>query len=524
MSADPPRAFVPETTGPGTLPADAGRAPTLSLRERARSAVYWNTGFNLFRDLLQFVVMLVLVRLVDRSAYGEFTLVTSIIGFVAVLSFNNFLAHTLQVRTEEEAHYQDHFTAGAAFQSAAFLVTNLLGVIFARLQAYAPVAPLLHVMSVTFLLDWACQVRCRMLERAFDWKRLRLLHGSGLLVSSGLAIFLAAKGANAYALLVPGLFVPVPFIVELFVVQRWRPTWSWSWQRYRPAWLFGLSRTASGLLVTSRQLTESMALAAVLGFNGFGVYNRAVALAIMFCVKFATQLMAAIYPILTRISGDERRAGVAGDLLFRLVLWSVIPLGTLFGLFAEPIVRAVYGEKWLPITPLLPWTMALGVVMAGAHAAYMLLLANQQPKKCLAADGIALAGTVLSLAVALNQRTVGYIVALLVVQAVLLWILVTWLLRAQAMTLGGIRAAFLPALSAAAATVAFIFGLRSIGAVSLNLAVTAALGLVALLVYVAILRLVFRRPLAELVRYFPAQRILSRALFLSGPRTAERES
>jgi PST family polysaccharide transporter len=514
---------VPVPTENINAPLEPGVVEPPGIAATARSAVYWNTGFNLFRDALQFGLMLVLVRLVDRSAYGEFTLVTSIIGFVAVISFNNFLAYTLQVRTEAETHYQDHFTAGGAFQLAAFLATNLLAFVFARVPSFAPVAPLLHVMSVSFLLDWPVQLRCRMLERAFDWKRLRLLHATGLMGSSALAIVMAANGANAYALLVPGLFVPLPFIVELFVVQRWRPTWAWSWQRYRPAWKFGLSRTASGVLVTSRQLTESIALAAVLGFSGFGIYNRAVALAIMFCVKFATQLMTAIYPVLTRIGAQHHRAGAAGDLVLRLVWWSVVPIGTLFGLFAEPVVRAVYGEKWLPITPLLPWTMALGALMATAHAGYMLLLANQQAKKCLIADAVALAGTGLALAVALNQRTVGYIIALTIVQGILVCILAGWLLKSKAVTPPGIRAAFLPALVAATVAAGLVLTVRAMsGTMFVNVGATAALGIGALLVYVAALRVLFRGPLVELVRYFPAQKIVNGLLVLSRPQPGGR--
>jgi O-antigen/teichoic acid export membrane protein len=56
------------------------------LGQRARQAVYWNTGFNLFRDLLQFAVMLVLVRILSPDAYGQFGLVTSIIGFISVFA------------------------------------------------------------------------------------------------------------------------------------------------------------------------------------------------------------------------------------------------------------------------------------------------------------------------------------------------------------------------------------------------------------------------------------------------------
>jgi O-antigen/teichoic acid export membrane protein len=73
----------------------------MGLGQKARAAVVWNAGFNIFRDLVQFVVMLVLVRALAPTAYGEFGFVTSIIGFISVFAFNNFIGYTLQVKNDE---------------------------------------------------------------------------------------------------------------------------------------------------------------------------------------------------------------------------------------------------------------------------------------------------------------------------------------------------------------------------------------------------------------------------------------
>src|SRR6185295_3935930 len=197
------------------------------LGHKARSAVLWNAGFNIFRDLMQFVVMLVLVRVLAPEAYGQFALVGSVVGFISIFSFNNFIAHTLQVKSDDEVHYQEHFTAGAVLQLGMCVVTNLAAFALRWFPKYAPVAPLVHVMSLTFLLEWPCEVRRKMIERQFDWRSLRILHGVGLLLNAIVAVVLAVCGAGTLALLVPGLMVTLPFIYDLFVRQGWRPTWSW---------------------------------------------------------------------------------------------------------------------------------------------------------------------------------------------------------------------------------------------------------------------------------------------------------
>ena len=487
----------------------------IDLRAKAHSAVIWNTGFNLFRDFLQFGVMLVLVRLLDASAYGQFSLVTSIIGFLSIFAFNNFIAYTLQVQTEEETHYQEHFTAGAVLQLGMFLVTNLLAVALRWVPAYAVVAPLLHVMSLTFLFEWPCELRRKMIERAFDWRRLRLVHAIGLLLNAALAVVLALAEAGVYALLIPGMAVTLPFIYDLFVNEHWQPTWAWSWEKYKRAWHFGLTRIGSGLTLYGKQLLESGVLAAVLGFASLGILTRSIGLAQMFCQKFASQLMYALYPILTRSA--DAADGRAGILVLQLVAWAVVPVSVCFGVVAGPVVQLVYGPKWMAVIPLLPWAMAWGVGASLTHAAYMLLLARQQARQCLFADVFFLVGTVLALAASLPFGIRAYLIASALLQFVVLALLLRWLSALQVVSRKTLFWAVVPSLASSALAAALALAvLTTMGRNPDTLAMAAIWGSVFLLSYLAILRLFFRRPLEELVRYFPARRILSRLFVLSG--------
>ena len=153
--------------GPCAMPANEGAGAML------RSGFLWNTGLNMFKELAQFATMLVLVRRLEPSAYGEFGLVTSIIGFFTVISFRSFLEHTFQVPVGEEPDYQNIFTIGGLIQGAIFVLVNLMALAMYAFPGYAAAAPLLQVMSVIFFFDWFHELRMSMLERNLDSYRLR---------------------------------------------------------------------------------------------------------------------------------------------------------------------------------------------------------------------------------------------------------------------------------------------------------------------------------------------------------------
>ncbi len=486
-----------------------------TLGDKARVAVLWSTGFSLFRDLLQFGVTMVLVRLLAPEAYGQFGLVTAIVGFLNVLSLENFIAYTLQVRSDDEVHMQDHFTAGAVIQVSVCGLVNVVALALRWVEAYAAIAPLVHVMSVALLLDWPSGVRIKMLQRALDWRRLRLLYGIGLLAASLLAIGMAAYGLGVYALLVPGLMKRVVFIGDLFISQGWRPTWAWSAEKYIPAWRFGLTRMTSGFLGAGRKLVESSLFIPLVGFAHFGLYGRAVGLGHIICSRFAFFLMQTLYPVLTQIEPGTPTYARASGLVLRSVAWVVIPLGVLFAILADPVIRVIYGGKWVEVIPLLPWAMVAGAAGAIAHVAYMLALANQQQKRCMLSDLWMLVGTGVCLVWLLPKSMGMYLIGLAVMQMVALMLMLVWLYVDQAIVVTEVVSALIHPLVAALGAFMMCEGVRRwMGGEVHDVWTVCAYGVSFSLAYAGVLRCLFAPQLGELVRYAPGGHRLTRLLLL----------
>jgi teichuronic acid exporter len=486
-----------------------------SLSNQARSSVIWNTGFSLFRDGMHFVQMVILARLLVDEDYGRFAVVTSLIGFLSMFSFTPFVAHTLQVEKDADAGFQRHFTSGIVFQVSIFVLTNIIASVLSYFPNYAAISLPVHVMSITFLLEWPTEIRLKMLERAFDWKKRRLLHGVGLIAGFGLAVGLAKAGYGVYALLVPGLLVTIPFICDLFFGARWRPTWEFSWKDYKPAAQFGMARLGSGLTLRGRHLLEASFLAAACGLGPLGILNRAVGLSQLVCGKIAMQLMYAVYPVLARLANEPSQKQRAGNLLMRLVTWSTIPSAFALVWLTPPIVTTIYGPNWVGVIPLVKWTVLSAVAAAVVHVASTLTLANNKPRICLYCDVVALGGTGLALLAALPFGVVPYLIAVFVTHTVNIVILAAVLTSDGVMSKCGIRRAIVPPVIGTA-----------VGALCAN-AVTNLIigppetllpsiiwGIVFCIAYTCALRTWFSRPLTEIVSFFPAKQHFFRILRL----------
>ena len=486
-----------------------------SLGRKAVSGVLWNTGLNVFRDFLQFGLMLVLVRLLAPEVYGQFGLVTSIMGFLSVFSFRVFLEHTLQIRPGAEADYQMHFTAGAVLQFLAFLGTNLAAAVLKHFEKYAPVAPVVHVMSLLFLLDLGSELRVKMLEREMNWKRLRILQGIGVVANAVLSLIMAVAGAGVFALLVPTLFALVPANVDLFFIQRWRPTWKWQRAAFEPARHYGLTRMMSAVLLWSRNLSESTVLVQMVGFSLYGIYGRAVGLAAICCLKVPSLLIQALFPVLTKFHPGSDSSSKATTLVLCSVAWTTFPVAVIVSALAYPVIHTLYGARWLEAIPFLPLAMAAGVATALAQTGSILLVANLQQKWSLYIDAVILAGIAASLLLLAPRGLKLYLAGTAAVYSGAFLLMLVRMYQKQLVDIRGIG----DSLVLPAACVAAGFLVLQLVRARLNISTTTVGGAIfcgALFgpVYLLLLRLTSGRQCREVVSFLPGRAYLQRWLLL----------
>ncbi len=490
----------------------------MSLREKIHEALVWGVGFRVFRDALQFGLMLVLVRRLDPSDYGLWGLQGSVIGFLGLASAKNFIAHIVQVRSDDEVHEQDHFTAGMVIQTAMFAVTNLVAVGLRFSDTYRSITPLLHVVSLGFMIELLGELRARLLERRLEFKRQRLLMAGGLVLTSILALVLAMSGAGVYALIVPPLLASLPFAWDSISRGRFRPSWQFNLERYRATVRFALARIGSGGLNGIRDLAQNGLIVHFFSFSTLGIYGRAVALGNLICANLASQFMSNLYPILTRYedgSADYRRAA---GLLLRGVTWLVAPIAAILALLAAPVVHTVYGTKWDAVIPLLPVAMVENFVRTLAYILYTLLLAAQRHRHCFHQDVVMLVLVAGALAVGLPAGPQYYLLLLASATAVGGTIMLWRLLKEKLLEASAVAVAFGPA--AGGVVVAYValgctaaaFGLNPSGLID---AIT--LGGVFLATYIAVVRIGFALYLEELVRYLPSGDLMARLLGFPAP-------
>lgn len=403
------------------------------LRKHARQGLVWGGGFRVFHLVLQFGMTIILARLVSPRDYGTYAVVAGIISFLNAVSFENFTRHILQVRPPEEIHFQDHFTAAVGIQFIIFLNANLIAIILRWIPSYEGIAGYIHFMSPILLLSSIGGFHYICLEQQLSWARYRTLQMIGIVFLTVTVLAMAWAGFGVLALLVGPNLKYIPPAVDLFLVQRFKPTWQFSWARYKSAFYFGMNRFASTAGVKGRAVIESNWLMQLIGLSTLGLMNRAVSFSQLINSELSTIVGQSLYPVLTRIEPGSARYREASTLLFQGMAWVLIPLAVLASILAHPIIVTLYGDQWTACVEFVPPLMFIGVLAAFGRIGYQLALAACAERRCLAYDVLRLILTIAALALwPFHQSLTVYLWTVGACEALCSAMLIAWLCASNA--------------------------------------------------------------------------------------------
>lgn len=474
----------------------------------------------MLRDVAQFIVMLVLVRLLSPSDYGTAAIAQAIIGFVSVVSYNTFSLQALQVRDPSTIDWQAHFSAAMVINIALGLVVLLVAWGLAYTDQYREVALPLAVLSVGFLVEIPGTLRHRMLETIHDWKRYRVLLMIGTVLALGVGLIVGLMGGGVWALVVQPPLLGLPAAFDILVLQRFGPRWTLNLVAWRELMRFGADRAASGLVARGRALNEQALLSSVYDLATLGVFTRANGLATLLGGRIGSVVPMALHPVVTRAERASPRFQRLAALVLRGVCWTTVPSAVFLAIAAQDIVSVLYGPKWERVVPLLPlaafWVGITGIwnTLSG------LLVANGDSRPAVLIDISAAASAVLIAFLVISFGPEQYLMWLTVHSLLIAAITIMLLVHQRAMTRSDVVWAVLPAFVGALVAGAAVVGVhRNLEMPDFEIARLALDGGIVAIVYVATLRLLFARTLSEILEVVPAGRYLRRALMLSADPT-----
>ena len=357
-----------------------GEAYDPGIGTRMRSGLRWSLFSTVLGRLVNPLTGIVLARILSPKDFGIFAV--ALIALNGLNSINELGVTYAVVRWPGDLKLAARTaTTIAIVASVLIFIGCFLAAPFFASELHTPEATgVLRLLALGVVIDGIASVPIGLLTRGFRQDKRAIAEWAGFVVSTTLTIALALAGFGAWSLAWGRLAGNAVNCGVLYALAPDRPLPGWDRRVAGDLLRFGVPLTGSSFLVFAMLNVDNIIVGRQLGTVALGFYALAFNLSSFPWNMLSTAVRPVAVPGFARFQHDGPRLREVFLRWFHLLMSATVPICTLLGVLALPVVTVVYGAKWRPAASALVFLAALGGLRVAIDFCYDLFVATGESK------------------------------------------------------------------------------------------------------------------------------------------------
>jgi lipopolysaccharide exporter len=302
---------------------------------------------------VQFVRTIILARLLFPEDLGLFGLAAVSLGIIDVLFHSGFNSALIREKDNVEKYLHTAWTVQVIRNSILATVVFLTAPYFGNFFEHPEVIPFIRVMALTLLIDGFVNIGAVLFQKDLAYNK-RFVYNLSFVITEIIVVIIAAYWLRSpWALVIGSLANRGSSVLFSYVLHPFRPHFEFDTTVIKH--LFSYGKWVTGMSIVSFLITQGdyLVIGKMLGAEALGYYQPAFALALIPVAEFGRVLGGALFPMFAKMdeSIDTLREGFIRAV--RLVFAFTVPITLGLYVLASDFVHVVYGERWLPMVPII---------------------------------------------------------------------------------------------------------------------------------------------------------------------------
>ena len=311
----------------------------------------WKFGENGLNQVIQFVLSVILGRILLPDDYGIIALVSVFITICDKLVVSGFATSLIQKKDADNADFSTVFwfslgmsvvLYGVLFFCAPFVAT------FYDTYEKQLLIQVIRVMGLQMILVAVTSVQSAYVSKTMQFRRFFWSSLGGTLLSAVVGIWLALCGYGVWALVAQYLLKVFGSMCVLWITVNWRPSRTFSRERFKNLYSFGWKIFTASIIKVIYNDLRGLEIGKFYSPADLAFYNRGQSFPQIIEANTTGVVDSVFFPA---ISHAQNSCDTMRSMLRRAIqVSSFILTPMLVGLaaVAEPLVIVLLTEKWLP--------------------------------------------------------------------------------------------------------------------------------------------------------------------------------
>lgn len=311
---------------------------------------------NLFWRLLErfgahgvtLVVSIVLARLLDPTAYGTIAIITVFTSILGVFLDGGFSSALIQKKDCDDVDFSTVFYFQLTFSGLLYLIMFIASPFISDFYQMRELTPLIRVMSLGIIVSAVKSVQSAYVSRKLMFKKFFFSTLGGTIAAAILGIWMAYHGFGAWALVMQGLVNSIIDTIILWITVPWRPILAFSFMRLKQLFSFGSKLLISNLIDTVYNNLRSLVIGKVYTSQDLAFYNKGQVFPNLIVTNVNSSINSVLFPVMSSAQEDTETVKRMTRRAIKTSTCIMFPLMIGLAVCAEPLVRLLLTEKWLP--------------------------------------------------------------------------------------------------------------------------------------------------------------------------------
>ena len=311
------------------------------------SGLFWTSAENVTSRLANFVITIVLARLLEPEQYGTIALVTILISFLDIIVISGMGSSLIQKKDADELDFSSVTWFSILVAFLLYIVVFFSSSLVASFFNNSELDIIFKVMGLRIFLSAFNSVQNAYVSKHMMFKLFFIATLISTAVSGAIGITMAYNGYGVWALVAQYLSAAVLNTILIRVMIPLRIAFKCSFDRIKGLFSYGWKLLLSSLLDTFYDEIVGLSIGKKYSAADLSFYDKGKQLPNAVSVIINNSMSKAIFPAMSRIQDEKDKVRKMAKNNIQITSMILSPFLILLIISAKPLVITLFTEKWV---------------------------------------------------------------------------------------------------------------------------------------------------------------------------------
>ena len=300
-----------------------------------------------------FIVSIVLARRLGPEVYGTVAIVSIFMLVMQVFVDSGMGNALIQKKDADDLDFSSVFWFNIAMCSFLYLIMFIAAPFIASFYDMPELTPVVRVLSLMLVISGMKNVQQAYVSRHMMFRIFFFSTLGGTITAAAVGIAMAYMGFGVWALVAQMLVNAAADTTILWITVKWRPKRMFSLSRLKGLFSYGWKLLISAVLDTVYNELRQLIIGKMYTKSDLAQYNQGQKFPQFIVTNINTSIDSVLLPTMSKAQDDPAAVRSMTRRAIKTSTFIIMPFMVGLAVCAEPAIRLIITDKWLPCVPFL---------------------------------------------------------------------------------------------------------------------------------------------------------------------------